>query len=891
MDRATPPAADRRGLLKGALALPAIGWSAAAIGAEEIAQRSDPLVQPGISLALAKQRAEQVANVRYDIALDLTAADRAVGSVGIAFDRRADSGNLMLDFRGTTIADIVANGVPVPPIRRNGHLVLPSRMLKAGPNAISARFETPVAAAGAAIIRFRDPADGRLYLYTLLVPSDANLLFPCFDQPDLKAKVCWHLTAPNDWTVIANGPVEARETTGAVTRWQFAQTEPISTYLAAFAAGPWVGRNSAPAGEQAITLYARASRAAEVDADIQLATNRAAVRWLADWFAVPFPFAKLDLVLAPAFPFGGMEHVGAVFYNEDRFVFREPPTLPQRLARDQTIYHEISHQWFGDLVTMRWFDDLWLKEGFSTFMAARIQADLQPDSNAWTTFLLSIKTPAYRADATSGTAPLWQTLDNLDAAKSNYGPIVYNKAPAVIKQLAFFVGEDGFRRGLHLFLTRHAYANAGWQDLLGAVGEASGVDLTGFGRQYVLRAGLPRVDTRLRMDQGRIAALDLVQRPARALPGDTDGAWPMKVRVRLGYKDRDDVVLDARFEGAIATVEGAAGLPAPDYVWGNDDDQGYGLFMPDDRTVAWIAAEVGSVADSLLRALLWSALWDVVRDLRLSPARYLEVLLRELPGERDEQISRTILSRGAVALDIYMTDAQSAALRPRWEAALLARVDDATLGYGLRKDALDRLIATARTPLAIGRLRALLDGRATLANETIRQPTRWAIVRRVIAIDAPNAGALLTLERQRDTSTEAAKDAFVTGAATPSAAVKSAYFKRYFDDAALNEAWASESLGAFNAEGQATLTMPFLRPALDRLLWIRQNRRIFFLPLWIDAFIGGQVSAEALAIVDTFLAEQRTLPIDVRRKILLARDELERTVAIRRAGAARGKRG
>ncbi|GAA0660208.1 aminopeptidase N [Sphingomonas insulae] len=870
---------DRRDLLKGAVVLPVVGWPPAAAAA------ADPLVQPGIAHALAIRRARQIADLRYDITLDLTAADRAIGEVAIRFDRH-DGGDLILDFRGTMLAALVANGTPISvATRRDGHLVLPASVLKTGANLLSARFETPIAAAGAAIIRFRDPADGGVYLYTLLVPSDANLLFPCFDQPDLKAKFRWRLTTPADWTVIANGPVEAREPVGATVRWRFAETAPISTYLAAFAAGPWVGTTSAPAGERPITLYARRLRAREVDADVQLATNRAAVRWLADWFDVPFPFAKLDLVLAPAFPFGGMEHVGAVFYNEDRFVFREPPTLPQRLSRDQTIYHEISHQWFGDFVTMRWFDDLWLKEGFSTFMAARIQADLQPDSNAWTTFLLSIKTPAYRADATSGTAPLWQALDNLDAAKSNYGPIVYNKAPAVIKQLAFYVGEDGFRRGLNLFLTRHGYANATWQDLLGAIGEASGVDLAQFGRQYVLRAGLPRIDTRLRLDGGTIAALDLVQQPARTLPGDPGGTWPMKVRVRLGYRDRDDVVVDARFDGATARVAAAVGLPAPDYVWANDADQGYGLFMPDPRTVAWIAEKVGTVRDSLLRALLWSALWDVVRDLRLSPERYLAVLLRELAGERDEQISRTILSRGATALDTYLTEARSAPLRTRWEAALLARIDDTSLGYGLRKDALDRLIATARTPLALDRLRALLAGRATLANDPIRQPTRWAIVRRLVTIDAPDAAALFAAERQRDTSTEAAKDAFVTAAATPSAAVKSAYFKRYFDDTTLNEAWASESLTAFNADAQATLTIGFLRPALDRLLWIRQNRRIFFLPAWIDAFIGGQVSAEALAIVDAFLAGQPTLPVDVRRKVLLARDELERTVAIRRTPA------
>ncbi|MBC7520658.1 MAG: ERAP1-like C-terminal domain-containing protein, partial [Sandarakinorhabdus sp.] len=833
---------DRRAILRAGIALPALGTTGAAA------------VTPGagISHALARRRATQVSAIVYTITLDLTGAERAVGRIAARFVRAAGSGDLVLDFRGPLLADLVVNGRPLASVVVDGHIVLPAALLLPGENNLSARFETPIAAAGAAIIRFNDTSDGQTYLYTLLVPSDANLLFPCFDQPDLKARFNWRLLAPAGWTVVTNGALAEKRLAGAATLWRFAETAPISTYLAAFAAGPWAARVSAPAGGLPITLYARASRQAEVDADVQIATNREALTWLAGWFDVPFPFAKLDLLLAPAFPFGGMEHVGAVFYNEDRFVFREPPTLPQRLDRDQTIYHEISHQWFGDAVTMRWFDDLWLKEGFSTFMAARIQADLKPDSNAWTRFLLSVKTSAYRADATSGTQSLWQALDNLDAAKSNYGPIVYNKAPAVIKQLAFFVGEAGFRRGLHLFLTRHAYANATWQDLLAAVGVASGVDLAAFGRQYVLRAGMPRIETQLVLAGDRIAGLDLVQRPVRALPGDGGGAWPMKVRVRLGYQTRADVVLDAVFDGAVAHVAGATGLPVPDYVWANDDDQGYGLFMPDARTTAWIVAHVGTVRDTLLRALLWSALWDVVRDARFPPADYLALVLRNLPAEVDEQLSRTILSRAAAALDRHLPDDLSAPLRAGWEAALISRIDDAALGYGLRKDALDRLVATARTPLGLDRLRALLAGTATLAGKPAGQPTRWAIVTRLIAIDAPDAAAVFAAEQARDRSTEAARDAFVARAAVPDAAVKRSYFARYFDDAGLNEAWASSSLDAFNSDEQAALTLPFLRPALDRLVWIRQNRRIFFLPAWIEAFIGGQSSPEALAVIDGF---------------------------------------
>lgn len=857
-------------------------WTAERTRATGVAADGD--IGRGISHDLARRRATQISAIRYDLALDLTAADSAAGTAVIRFDRVANAGDLVLDFRGGVLADLTVNDRPLPAAARvDGHLVLPAALLKTGANVVVGRFETPIAASGASIIRYHDDKDGQTYLYTLLVPSDANLLFPCFDQPDLKARVRWTLTAPSGWTVIANGPLDAQQPATAGTRWRFAETEPISTYLVAFAAGPWTHWMSAPAGERPISLYARASRRAEVDAEAQIATNRAAVRWLSDWFGVPFPFAKLDLLLAPAFPFGGMEHVGAVFYNEDRFIFREPPTLPQRVGRDATIYHEISHQWFGDDVTMRWFDDLWLKEGFATYMAARIQAELQPESNAWATFLLSTKTPAYRADATSGTQALWQPLDNLDAAKSNYGPIVYNKAPAVIKQLAFLVGEAGFRRGLNRFLSNHAYGNATWQDLLGAVGRASGVDLTAFGSQYMLRAGLPRVDTQLAVADGRIESLTLVQRPVRSLPGDRGGAWPMKVRVRLGYHDRADVVLDAAFEGSKAIVAGAAALPVPNYVWPNDDDQGYGLFLPDERTITWIVKNVGTVKDPLLRAMLWSAVWDTLRDARFAPTGYIVMLLDHLPSETDEQISRTILSRGAAALDVYLSDDASASLRPHWEQALLARIDDPKLGYGLRKDALDRLIASARTPLALARLRDLLASRTPFVGAAVRQPTRWAIVRRLIAVGAPDAAALFAAEQRLDRSSEAVKDAFVARAAMPVSSVKASYFSRYFDDAALNEAWASESLGAFNTIEQAPLTLPFLRRALDRLEWIRQNRRIFFLPAWIDAFIGGQRDPAALGVVDRFLDTQPALPIDVRRKILTARDELALTVRIRAA--------
>ncbi|HYH79613.1 MAG TPA: M1 family aminopeptidase, partial [Longimicrobium sp.] len=809
------------------------------------------------------------------------------GIVRMEFTRARGAGDLVADFRGERLAEVRVNRDAVRDFEwKNGHLRIPAHHLRTGSNTLEARFTTRIAPAGAAIIRFDDRSDNSTYLYTLLVPSDANLLFPCFDQPDLKARFRWRLSAPPGWKVLANARIESRDSAAAAVSWTFAETEPISTYLAAFAAGPWATWETAPPGGRPITLYARASRRAEVDADTLTRSNREAARWLEGWFGVPFPFSKLDAVLAPAFPFGGMEHVGEIFYNENTFIFREPPTLTQRLGRDATIFHEVAHQWFGDLVTMRWFDDLWLKEGFATYMAARMQEELRPGSEAWKTFYLRNKPLAYGVDVTSGTTPVWQELANLDLAKSNYGPIVYNKAPSIIKQLSFLVGDSAFRAGLNRFLTTHRYGNATWQDLLAAIQQSSGVPLQRFGEQYILRAGMPRIDTRLQADGGTIRSLVLAQRPARALAGDPGGWWPMRVNVRLGYRDRPAVVLPASFEGDSVVVQGAAGLPAPDYVWPNEGDYGYGLFFPDERSAAWMAEHVGEVREGLLRAMMWGALWDLVRDTRLPPARFAEIALRELPAERDEQIASMVLDRGAFALTRYASREDAARLFPAWERMLAARAQDPRLGYGLRKESLDALIATARTPEARATLRAYLSGARQFDGAAVKQPTRWGIVQRLVALGEPDAQALLQAEARRDSTPEAGRRAFVAGAAVPDSAAKAAYFRRYLDDPTLNEEWVTASLGAFNDVDRPGLTMPFLRPSLERLEWIRDNRRIFFLPSWINAFIRAQGTPEALATVDRLLADTPTLPVDVRRKVLQARDELERTVAIRRAAGA-----
>ncbi|HEX6041396.1 M1 family aminopeptidase [Longimicrobium sp.] len=849
---------------------------------------ADELMQPGVSLELARHRAATLRDVRYLLALDVTEADTARGNVTATFHRATGAGDLVMDFRGPSLSFVTVNGAAVEDAEwRNGHLRIPARHLRDGENQVAASFTARIAAAGSSIIRFSDATDGGTYLYTLLVPADANQLFPSFDQPDLKARFRYHITAPSAWQVLANGPGR-REEHGGETMWIFDETEPISTYLAAFAAGPWRTWSSDEGGRP-ITLYARASRADEVDADTLITVNRRAIQWLERYFGVNFPFTKYDMLLAPAFPFGGMEHVGAVFYNENTFIFREAPTLGQQISRKSTIYHEVAHQWFGDLVTMVWFDDLWLKEGFSTYMAARMQDELDPGSEAWKTFYLRNKPLAYATDQTGGTTPVWQSLPNLDLAKSNYGPIVYNKAPAILKQLEAIVGDSAFRAGLTLFLRRHAYANATWRDLLAALEESSGVDLTAFGEQYILRAGMPVVETDLRVRDGRIERLTLRQRPARPMPDDPGGYWPIHVQVRLSYGDREDVVLPVSGAAEVMEVAAARGLPAPDYVWSNEGDYGYGLFLLDARSREYVAGHVGQETDGLRRAMLWGALWDEVREGRMDPARYARIALRELPRERDEQIASLNMGRAWTALASYLPEERARPLLADWERLLLARADDAALTYGARKAALDMLVGTARTDAGQALLREYLAGTRTFNGEAVKQPTRWSIVEQLVALGAADPQALIAAESARDSTPDAGRRAYIAGAAVPAADVKAAYFGRFLDDPGLNEDWVTAALGNFNAPRHAALTLRYLRPSLDRLEWVRDNRRIFFLPRWISAFVGGHTGPEALAMVDRFLAENPELPADIRRKVLQSRDELERTVRIR-AAAAQGER-
>lgn len=851
---------------------------------------ADPLMGPGVSKQLATARSTELGSVRYQLTLSLVGRDTARGTIAIRFNakRRAD---VIVDFRGPSLSDVRVNGRPAKSTFNRAHLRIPASAIAAGENVVTADFTSLIAPAGASIIRFHDDKDASDYLYTLLVPSDANALFPCFDQPDLKAKLTLALTVPRAWSALANGITERVDSLANAKTYHFRETDPLPTYLFAFAAGPWKELHGGP---RHTSLWVRASRASEVEVDSLQDEVGSALTSLESYFGVKYPFQQFAFLLAPAFPFGGMEHPGVTMFNEESFIFREPPTLNQRIGRRATIYHEVAHQWFGDDVTMRWFDDLWLKEGFATYMAAKMQ-EIEQRTNPslgggvtpWMSFYLRNKPAAYDVDQTAGTTPVWQQLANLDQAKSNYGAIVYNKAPSILKQLNYLVGDSAFQTGLHAFLLAHAYGNATWQDLLSSIGTAANRSLADWGKQYILRPGMPVLEQRLELSGGAIKRLALIQHPAQKLFGR--GVWPMKTEVAVWSNGAmTSIPVEIRAETTI--VAAAAGKPA-DFVFANVNDNAYGLVMLDATSTAWLEAHIGEVNDSFLRAMLWGALWDLVRDARLAPVNFIATAMRELPREHDEQLASGIVSRLTRATSAYLSDAQRDAVQANVEQLLLDGASNPSIGYGMRKSQLDAFIGISRSPAAIARVTAWLDS-TSAAGMPLRQPTRWSIVTHLVERGTAGADALISAEARRDTTTSGKRSAFVASAAKPNAAVKREYFTRYFADTALNEDWATASLRSFNAPDQAALTLPYLTPALDSLPWIQKNRRIFYLGSWLGGFIGGQRSAAALHDIDAFLERHPSLPLDLRQKILQTRDDLERTVRIRAkfAGSSAGAR-
>ena len=613
-------------------------WLLLILAAASCMRPSEPSPTPtperGIPLTLAESRAKRISDLRYELRVSVPAARTAAvtGRAIVRFTLADAASDLVLDFGpGGTVRGATSRGRTVALTRSPDHLVIPAAALTKGANEIAIDFD----AANDALNRHDE------YLYTLFVPARAHLAFPCFDQPDLKARWKVSLEIPSAWNAVANGAALETRKGAERTIVEFAETQPLPTYLFAFAAGRFSVETAERSG-RTFRMFHRETDAAKVarNRDAIFDLHARSLDWLESYTGIPYPWGKFDFLLVPSFQFGGMEHAGAIFYNAPALLLDPSATQGQQLGRASLIAHETAHMWFGDLVTMRWFNDVWMKEVFANFMAAKIVNPSFPAINHDLRFLLAHYPAAYDVDRTPGTNAIRQRLDNLNEAGSLYGAIIYQKAPIVMRQLEGILGEASFRDGVRQYLEDRPFGNATWPDLIAVLDERTPEDLAAWSRVWVEETGRPSIATDLTVVDGRIEGLRFTQRDPVA---DRGLLWNQRLQVTLGLPDGLRT-LPVRIADGAVDVPAARGLPAPRFVLPSGLGVGYGSFELDAGSLDYLLAHLPEISDPLTRGAAWVTLWDQMLDRRASPAALITLALTALPRETDEQNVQRILN-------------------------------------------------------------------------------------------------------------------------------------------------------------------------------------------------------------------------------------------------------
>jgi aminopeptidase N len=827
----------------------------------------------GVPESLAKERAARIADLRYALSFTIPAdrTERVAGHATITFTLRDAGAPLALDFEPNgmgalnALYRVDAGSSPLEAGLINGHIILPASALRTGTNTISIDFD-----AGDVPLNRSDD-----FIYTIFVPARAREAFPCFDQPDLKARWTLALDVPTGWETIANGAETTRASSGGRTRLTFAETAPLSTYLFAFAAGKFFVERAERNGRTFRMLH-RETDAQKVcrNRDTIFDLHAAALDWLERYTGILYPFGKFDFFLAPAFQFGGMEHPGAVFYNAADLLLDESATQNDELERASLISHETSHMWFGGLVTMTWFTDVWMKEVFANVMAAKIVNPSFPDVNHNVRFLHAHYPPAYDVDRTAGTNAIRQTLDNLQDAGSLYGAIIYHKAPIVMRQLETLMGTDPFRDGLREYLRAHRFGNDSWPDLIALLDARTPADLAAWSHVWVEERGRPIVRTELASANGRIADLAFTTRDPYPRRGLT---WTQDLQVALGYEDRVQLVC-VRLTGLRTDVVAARDLPAPLFVLANGAGIGYGEFHLDAQSLAWLSRHLPEIGDALTRGSAWVTLWDSLLDGELSTSRFLDLAIDALPRETDELNIQRILSYLERAYWTFTPDADRRTRAPRVERVLRAGLTSAATP-SLKGAYFGALRGVALTPETFGWLTRVWRGDEAVTGLTLAEPDFITLAQALAVRDVPGCNAILEQQIGRTMNPDRkARLQFVAPALSSDPAERDRFFASLADVAnRRHEPWVLDGLRHLHHPLRAASAVKYIDPSLTLLQEIQQTGDIFFPTRWMHATLWGHRSADAAAIVRDFLDHAPcSYPDRLRRVILSSADDLFR---------------
>jgi aminopeptidase N len=866
------------------LALLAVAGCLAGPPATEPPARAD---DDNLTREFARFRRAQVRSVDYELAFALEkGSDEFTGRAVLDVTLARTDAPLSIDFAKLELRTVRVDGAPVSDYAaRRGSFDIPAAHLHESMR-IEIEYRGSYSKEGHGIQRVIDPEDGSEYVYTDLEPYYAHTVFPSFDQPDVKATYRVSVETPREWTAIGNELAEETRAEGGRARTHFAPTPRLSTYLFFLGAGPFAEWKDA-LGHTPLRVYARRSLSGHIDAERLFATAKQGLAFYADYFDRPYPFAKFALVFVPEFAWGGMENPGAITLNEG-MIFRGAVPRSVFDDRDDLILHEMAHMWFGDLVTMAWWNDLWLNESFATYLAT-LAMDRALGRESTRLDFSSTKRGGYYQDQLVTTHPIEAEVEDVRSSKGNIDGITYAKGGAALAQLHYVAGESGFRDGLRGYFAKYAFANTTRADFVSEIARASGRDLAAWTQAWLQTAGVNRVRADWSCEGGAITTFDIVQSPSssgtlsphRTLVGlyriGAGGEFALATSRAVDYRERETPVPEL------------AGASCPDFVQPNLEDHDYALFALDPVSLSHAKqALAGSLADPHARLLVWHALAQMVRDAELPVQEYFALALPGLAAERDPALLGILLDRHSTPRDFffhYLTEPARRALAPRFEQMVWHRMEGEPAGSSEQMTWFDFYPTIAQTRAAMARIAGLLDGKGVPTGITVDQDRRWALVFALAAAGHGSARQRIDSEERRDPSTVGRRDAYAARAAIPDLDSKRRFWRDFVEPDRIPFGSLRAAASHFHGANHPELSQPFVLPLFQTATsidWRANEDRVglFLRTLFPQNLCTPDLLRESRAQ----LAQANDLIPLVRRAWLESNDDLERCIAVRQRG-------
>jgi aminopeptidase N len=812
-----------------------------------------------ISRLEASERSAVVQAQNYDVELDLSTRDDTFGSrTTVRFTAR-EGNSTWIDFIAPKVQRIELNGESLDTSIHDGFRI-PLRNLKSH-NVLLVEAEAAYMNTGEGMHRFIDPVDDEVYLYTQFEIADARRVFACFDQPDIKATFTFSVTAPDHWKVVSNSatptPSSVRD---GISKWEFPATKKMSTYITAIVAGPYYevrDEYQGKFGTYPLGLFCRSSLSEYLDPEDLFTVTKQGFKYFEEAFDYGYPFEKYDQLFVPEFNAGAMENAGCVTHHES-YVFRSKVTRATYEQRANTVLHEMAHMWFGDLVTMKWWDDLWLNESFAEWAAHHASVEATQYTEAWVNFVNQRKAWGYRQDQLPTTHPIVADMFDLDAVEVNFDGITYAKGASALRQLVAWVGEDAFFAGIREYFKKHAWGNTELTDLLVELEAASGRSLQDWTQRWLQTAGVNTLRPEIVIEDGKYTSVVVIQEPPVAPEGVDQLLRPHHIGIglynRYGSSIKRDTRIEIDVDGARTEVPELVGMPAADLLLLNDGDYTFVKIRLDESSAKTSATGLRDIEDSVSRALIWGAAWDMTRDAEMSTTDYLNMVLSADLGSLEIGVAQQLLLQARSAIEQFGNPANRATNRDALAASLIEALAKSQPGSDHQLAFVKNIAGISRTKDHVSLLTGWLDGSATPAGLEVDTDLRWQLVARLVALGELPATAI-DQELERDNTAGGQRQAASARAGIPTAETKLVAWKAVIENVDLANALLEATVGGFSQPDQRELLEPFVDKYFEVIgeVWeTRTNEIAQTLTLGLFPSLLG--SPEILAKADSFIA-------------------------------------